>query len=307
MKFLLCLVCGLLSLGTYAQPLVEVDQDFAAAKRLAAASDKLIFVDFYTTWCRPCKVLEKLVFENDSIRTLLGEGFVMLKYDAERDSVFHLSKKYHVISYPTGLILTAEGAAVNRRYSFDGDGLPELSASVMSFAGEGVALAEEGKFHTGYANTVDADAYPDFYREYVERTNTKVTPETIAAYLDADADRMGEVFFAVALYMGGDASEEVTDFFLANKDEYASRFGERNTNTALYMLANGKFARAITDLDSVAYATAVTYATTGLDELWTSTMLPRNERDFKRARQLDAGARVLRREARRRRDGPWVR
>jgi len=140
---------------------IQQSLDHALAE--AQTGDKLIFIDFYTTWCAPCKQLDKTVFENDSIRDLLNEDVVLLKYDAENDSVFHLAKKYHINSYPTGLILNKDGLAVNRSSGFAGSNESALRSSVMDFVAASRELDESKKYLTGYSATIDPGLYPDFY------------------------------------------------------------------------------------------------------------------------------------------------
>ena len=101
-------------------PLTIVEQDYKRALELAAEQDKLLFIDFYTVWCGPCKQLDKYVFQNDSLRRLLGQQVVLLKYDAERDTTFLLSKNYLVSRYPTWLLLTPEGRVLTRKAGFAG-------------------------------------------------------------------------------------------------------------------------------------------------------------------------------------------
>ncbi|MEO0686349.1 MAG: thioredoxin family protein, partial [Cyanobacteria bacterium J06649_11] len=116
--------------------LIIVDQDFMEATKIAKEQNKLLFIDFYTTWCAPCKQLDKLVFQDDSIKQILGEEFVLLKYDAENDTVFHLSKKHHVSSYPTAIVLNRDGYVVSRKYGFPGEDFQSLSKSVLDFTQE---------------------------------------------------------------------------------------------------------------------------------------------------------------------------
>ena len=70
---------------TSTKEFIIIDQDFEKALQVASAENKLIFIDFYTTWCAPCKKLDKLVFKNDSIQQILKKDFVLLKYNAEND------------------------------------------------------------------------------------------------------------------------------------------------------------------------------------------------------------------------------
>ena len=227
MRLLILLTLTLFT-GNYtdAQDLEIIDQDYDAAIRMATHKEKLVFVDFYTTWCQPCKKLDKLVFANDSIRKVLGEDFILLKYDAENDTVFHLSKKHHVGSYPTGLILDAEGRVLTRKYGFVGNDFGTLSQSVMAFANEGLGLNEKGKILAGYSGEIDPSVYPGFYVDYVNRTDTDVDSSEINNYLSLAKDILSEQYFSTLLYFATFASDEIANATSENRDDYMARYGE---------------------------------------------------------------------------------
>src|ERR1044072_3274365 len=48
-------------------------------KEKAKKENKYIFVDCFTTWCRPCKKMDKDVYTNDSVGALLNEKFISVK------------------------------------------------------------------------------------------------------------------------------------------------------------------------------------------------------------------------------------
>jgi thioredoxin-related protein len=49
---------------------------------------KMIFIDIYTTWCGPCKMLTANTFSNEKIAKYMNENFYCVKFDAEtRDTV----------------------------------------------------------------------------------------------------------------------------------------------------------------------------------------------------------------------------
>ena len=108
-KIVPLLFFALIQHATFCQELKVIEQNFHDALELAIEENKLLLIDFYTDWCVPCKKLDEVVFKNDSVQTKLGNDFILLKYNAEEDSIYHLAKKHHVNSYPTGLILNKEG------------------------------------------------------------------------------------------------------------------------------------------------------------------------------------------------------
>ncbi|KAI8035418.1 thioredoxin-1 [Drosophila gunungcola] len=65
-------------------------------KRIEAASDKLIVLDFYANWCGPCKDMESTV---KSLARKYSTKAVVLKIDV--DKFEELTERYKVRSMPT--------------------------------------------------------------------------------------------------------------------------------------------------------------------------------------------------------------
>ncbi len=263
--------------------LIIVEQDYDKALSLASQEDKLLFIDFYTTWCAPCKKLDKLVFQNDSIKNLLGKDFVLLKYDAEKDTIFHLSKKHHVRSYPTGLILNKEGFVLNRKYGFPGQDSLSLQKNVIEFTDESIALNQENKLLKGYSNEINPLKYPDFYNEYINRTNTKINNSELSDYLTHTQDKFSEEYFSTLIYFGHYAPASIGDMVLERKQKYIDLYGKKNVETLLYFLTSAKFNVAISEINQEKYDEAVKFTKNALSEGWVNDILPEYEKDYLKA------------------------
>lgn len=85
---------------------------FDAAREKAAAEHKIVFIDFYTTWCGPCKELDATTWQNSIVVALLSEKAVSLKIDAEKER--DLARRYKVSAYPTLLLITPDGTEIDR-------------------------------------------------------------------------------------------------------------------------------------------------------------------------------------------------
>ena len=80
----------------------------------AIANDKLIFVDIYTDWCTPCKLMDEDVFDDKDFSDYMKEHFVNYKVNAEKDNGPNLGVMFGVAGYPTLLILDQKGRVLER-------------------------------------------------------------------------------------------------------------------------------------------------------------------------------------------------
>ena len=92
----------------------------------AKAENKYIFVDAFTTWCGPCKMMSKNIFPLEDVGTFYNANFINLKIqlDTTKDdndevkSWFAAGKeiatKYNVRAFPTYLMFSPNGEIVHR-------------------------------------------------------------------------------------------------------------------------------------------------------------------------------------------------
>jgi len=76
---------------------------------MAKKDDKLIFLDVYTDWCLPCKMMDKDVFTDKKLGAFINEHFVSAKVNAEKGSGPIIADLYKVPGYPTLLFLDKDG------------------------------------------------------------------------------------------------------------------------------------------------------------------------------------------------------
>ena len=88
-----------------AQGIKFVESNFKEALTQAEQEKKLLFMDCYTSWCGPCRLLANRVFINDSIGQFFNKHFVSLKVDMEKGEGPALARQYGVKAYPTLLFI----------------------------------------------------------------------------------------------------------------------------------------------------------------------------------------------------------
>lgn len=87
---------------------------FAEAKEKAKKENKMIFIDFYTVWCGPCKWMEKNVYTNDTVADFYNKNFICLKIDAEKGEGIDLRKLYKVNAFPMFIFTNNEGKMLHQ-------------------------------------------------------------------------------------------------------------------------------------------------------------------------------------------------
>lgn len=220
-------VIGLLSLGQIClgQGIRFFEGTFEAAKAEAAKQDKLIFVDAYTTWCGPCKMMSAQVFPLKEVGDYFNENFVCYKYDMEKGDGPDFQSRYNVTAFPTLLFIDGKGKDVHREMGArNGPKLIELGAAAlkkMDKSGEFKTLYDAGDHSApllkkyAYALLKSGQPYWRIANEYI-RLQTNLKSEENVNFLfdfanesDATAyDKMIENKEAVIKLKGQTAFEE---------------------------------------------------------------------------------------------------
>ena len=129
----------------------------------AAQTNKPIFIDVYTTWCGPCKMMDKDIFPLDEIGKVYNEGFICYHIDAEKGEGISFAKKYEVRAYPTYLFIKADGTLFFRAIG---------STDAKTF----ISIS-----NTALTEFKDPKSLPVWEKEYADKKND---PKFLVDYMD---------------------------------------------------------------------------------------------------------------------------
>ena len=85
-----------------------VEPNWAKAIEQAKKEKKMIFVDAYTTWCGPCRMLKQNTFPDKAAGDFFNKHFINIALDMEKGDGLAFAEKYQIRAYPTLLIMDAD-------------------------------------------------------------------------------------------------------------------------------------------------------------------------------------------------------
>jgi thioredoxin-related protein len=138
--------------------------------KLNEKDPKKIFIDFYTSWCGWCKVMDRNTFDDSLVAEMMTKDFYCVKFDAERkDTIDFQNRKwvfipggrtgYHELaayfmqnqlSYPTMCVLTPSYELIT---PLKGYIAPPQFEPVISFIGQDFWMPEKKKNFEEYKLT----------------------------------------------------------------------------------------------------------------------------------------------------------
>ena len=167
---LLLFLCMMLSTGTASAGkwLTNLEQ----AKKLALSTDKLILVDFWASWCGPCKRMDQESWSDPEIQTLI-QNYIPLQIDI--DSKKRDAMKYNVRSIPYIFIIDGNGEVIYQSLGYmDKDKVAEV---LKKFALNTSFLRNEAIGYYQHQNYVTGLRLAEKYLDYTLYLNEEVKKE----------------------------------------------------------------------------------------------------------------------------------
>lgn len=119
MKKIVSVLFLLSAITIFAQEAIQFqDLPFKDLIAKAKKENKIVFIDAYTSWCGPCKMMERNIFTKKTVGDYYNSNFVNARFDMEKGEGREIAAKYGVRSYPTYLFLNGDGELVSQNYGY---------------------------------------------------------------------------------------------------------------------------------------------------------------------------------------------
>jgi thioredoxin 1 len=100
---------------TIAQGIEFFEGSYEEALEIAKAENKLVFMDCYTVWCGPCKMMDKKTFSDEKVGEFFNQHFINVKMDMEKGEGPQLGRSFRIRGYPTFLFIDPTSGEVKEK------------------------------------------------------------------------------------------------------------------------------------------------------------------------------------------------
>lgn len=225
--FLLIIVCGGNQLSS--QNIDFTSKKWSKVLSQAEEEGKIIFVDAYTTWCGPCKWMDKKVFSNVVVADYFNDNFINVKYDMEESHGMALGQLYDVDAYPTFLFITKTGKEVHRAFGArDVDEFIRLGQVAQDptqrleyFTDNYAQKRGDSEFLRSYASTLDVSGQSkkmDIVYQYLDSQSNWNTPTNL------------DFIFH---FTGYDIDDKLFKYVVNNRPAFYEQIGEEKVDNKL--------------------------------------------------------------------------
>ena len=227
MKSILILLFSLanFTLSTISAQGIDFQSDtmsWAAILDKAKASNKLVFVDAYTSWCGPCKRMAKDIFPQKAVGDVYNAAFINVKMDMENGEGPAVAMRYGVKAYPTYMFINGNGELVHR-------GLGAMPLEKFIAVGK-AASNPETQFFALKKKYEGGEKSADFLKNFTfacsDAQEDALADEVANAYLKTQKDLSTDDNVAFVYRFAKKLDSDAFQYWLKNRGVFEKKFGK---------------------------------------------------------------------------------
>ena len=236
MKKIVFFLFAILGIATVsAQNGIRFEKESASLEKIfekAKKENKIVFIDCYTTWCGPCKWMDKNVFTNDSVGDFFNSHFICAKIDMEKGGGPEIAKLYEVRCYPTYIFLNGDGKLLHRKSS---------SYSVQEF----IKISQDALIPEKQYSFLK-DKYDSGNISRQELISLMRLRQSSCLQVDSEVEKYFSIFSSDTEYsrldwtvvkdFGVNLNSSVFKFLVSNKEVFYSVYTEDSVNQVIMLL-----------------------------------------------------------------------
>lgn len=166
------------------------------AVEFAQRDGRKVFLDCYTSWCGPCKMMARDIFTQQKVGDYMNPRFVCIKIDMEKGEGPELMKRLDITAFPTFIIFGSDGKEIGRWMG--GSDADRFVGKVKEHSVLSASASMDERFANG-------DRDPEFLREYLQTLGSKLkrvqANEVAEALLDGKAETFASDDYLRSVFM----------------------------------------------------------------------------------------------------------
>jgi thioredoxin-related protein len=216
----------------------------------AKAEQKPLFVDFYTDWCGPCKMMSKTVFTEKEVADYYNQHFVSVKINAEQQEQ-KLVQSVGITAYPSLYYFMADGSIITKNVG-------ALRAKEFKQFGESVVgmiemVKKLPEIKANYdKNPKDLTATQAYVKALVLAGKTTEAEPLAATYLASIAEKDLEKpeNWEIVSRFTKDFASPIFQYVLKNPQKFLEKYGEEAYSSFIYTGMDFNLNKAVKAKDS---------------------------------------------------------
>lgn len=231
MKKLLLVFVGLLcSVVIFAQTNFQ-ELSLEKAREQAKTENKPVFLDCYTSWCGPCKMMANDVFTLEAAGEYFNKNFVCVKIDMEKGEGPAIGKQYGVDAYPTFLIINADGKLMHKLVG--AMSLEELIENVECGLKASSIAEYETLYQSGKLDKTEQMAYWKLLSISGEVVKAQTVGDDLWGKL-SEKDKLNPTYWALLRSRATTIEGEEMKFVCANREYFEKEVGKEEVGKLIY-------------------------------------------------------------------------